>query len=507
MVGTGQDQVSAPKHIGEEEVETNVHPNVPESHDNITGTIPIYLTLEEKSKAEKLLIRAIQAYYFEKEISNLFKMGVFDPNSVNELRIKASGLLSLSPFLDDEGVLRVGGRLGMSKSIPYDQRHPIILPGAEEEVIQSLIRHYHLQNYHCTSVETHYLIKQKFYLMGGKNSVKKVVSKCVDCQKAAKLPFTQKMGDLPEERVTIAAPFATTGLDVFGHFTVTHTGRGEKKVWVLLATCFTTRAVALYPLVDMTLSSVIQALVKMHSQFPSLRKIFSDNGSNFKGANMEIKEAVAYWNEGEANERLSEQGIEWSFGPAACGSYGGVWERLVGIVKNSFKACMNGKTLSRDAFDALCAAVAGVVNRRPLTRADNSQDDMLVLSPAHFIYPYQFIHSSSDIIPPIPDDGDHLRTTWKVLRERVDEFWQIWRASYLDTLQTRQKWQKSAKPIKVDDVVIITDPLLPRDRWKIGVVESIIGRDENHARRFIIRDSDGTKYDRHVSGIVLLELQ
>ena len=66
---------------------------------------------------------------------------------------------------------------------------------------------------------------------------------------------------------------------------------------------------------------------------------------------------------------------------------------------------------------------------------------------------------------------------------------------------------ESAKPIKFDDVVIITDPLLPRDRWKIGVVESIIGRDENHARRFIIRDSDGTKYDRHVSGIVLLELQ
>ena len=256
----------------------------------------------------------------------------------------------------------------------------------------------------------------------------------------------------------------------------------------------------------MTLSSVIQALVKMHSQFPSLRKIFSDNGSNFKGANREIKEAVAYWNEQEANEKLSEQGIEWSFGPAACGSYGGVWERLIGIVKNSFKACLNGKTVSRDAFDALCAAVAGVVNRRPLTRADNSQDDMLVLSPAHFIYPYQFIHSSNDIIPPIPENGDHLRTTWKVIRERVDDFWKIWRASYLDTLQTRQKWQKSAKAINVDDVVIITDPLLPRDRWKIGRVESVIGRDENHHRRFIVRDSDGTRYDRHVSGLVLLEM-
>ena len=130
-------------------------------------------------------------------------MGILDPNSVNELRTKASGLLTLSPFLDDEGVLRVGGRLGMSKSIPYDRRHPIILPGAEEEVIQSLIRHYHLQNFHCTSVETHYLIKQRFYLIGGKNSVKKVVSKCVDCQNA-ELRLSQKMGDLFEKKVTTA---------------------------------------------------------------------------------------------------------------------------------------------------------------------------------------------------------------------------------------------------------------------------------------------------------------
>ena len=382
----------------------------------------------------------------------------------------------------------------------------MILPGAEVEAVQSLIRHYHLQNFHCTSIETHFLIKQRFYLMGGKNSVKRVVSKCIDCQKAAKLPFSQKMGELPEERVTIAAPFATTGLDVFGHFTVTHTGRGEKKVWVLLATCFTTRAVALYPLIDMTLSSVIQALVKMHSQFPSLKKIVSDNGSNFKGADREIKEAVACWNEQEANERLSEEGLEWSFGPAACGSFGGVWERLVGIVKNSFKACMQGRTLSREAFDSLCASVAGVVNRRPLTRANDSQDDMLVLTPAHFIYPYNCIHSSNNIIPPIPEDGDHLRTTWKILRETTDHFWSVWRQAYIDTLQTRQKWKKSATPIKIGDLAIITDPLLPRDRWRLGVVEEVVGSDPNHPKRFILKDCNGTRYDRHITGIVLLEM-
>ena len=100
---------------------------------------------------------------------------------------------------------------------------------------------------------------------------------------------------------------------------------------MLLITCFVTRAVALYPLPDMTLSSVINAILKMHSQFPSLKKIVLDNGSNFKGASMEITEARISWNEQEAVEKLSYAGIEWSFGPAYCrswGEYGSVWCKL-----------------------------------------------------------------------------------------------------------------------------------------------------------------------------------
>ena len=315
------------------------------------------------------------------------------------------------------------------------------------------------------------------------------------------------MGDLPSERVTIAAPFATTGLDVFGHFFVTHTGRGEKKVWVLIATCLVTRAVALYPLVDMTLSTVIMALVKMHSQFPSLRKIISDNGSNFRGADREIREAVEAWNEQELSDKLSDHGIIWEFGPANCGSFGGVWERLIAIVKNSFKACMQGKTLSRDCFDALCASVAGVVNRRPLTRVSDSVEDMLVLTPAHFIYPYNFVHNSNDLLPPIPDRGDALRSTWKKLRETTDEFFKTWSTQYLETLMERSKWEKSStKPLKVGDICLIVEPIVTREKWRIAQIEKIIGSDTSHPRRFLLKDAFGNVFDRHVTGLVALEV-
>ena len=316
----------------------------------------------------------------------------------------------------------------------------------------------------------------------------------------------QKMGELPTERVTIAAPFANTGLDVFGDFTVKHAGRGEKKRWALLATCFVTRAVAIYPLTDMTLSSVIFALVKMQSQFPSLRKIFSDNGSNFKGADRELREAMASWNEQEAQDRAAEYGLEWVFGPAYCGSYGGVWERLIQIVKNSFKACIGNKVLTVDSFDALCMGVAGVVNRRPLTRATNATDDFMVLSPAHFIYPYTFVHSSNAVLPPLPDRGDHLRATWTALRSILDEFWRLWREEYLETLQKREKWTSSTPPLAIGDVVLVKEDITPRERWKLGRIIEVLGSDDGHPKRFRLRDAAENTFDRHITSLIRLEL-
>ena len=381
------------------------------------------------------------------------------------------------------------------------------MPSSDAEETQSLVRYYHTKDFHSSNATTFYTLRQRFYLVGGRNSVTKVVSKCVECQKASKRSKNQKMGELPSERVTIAAPFANTGLDVFGDFTVKHAGRGERKRWALLATCLVTRAVAIYPLTDMTLSSVVLALIKMQNQFPSLKKIFSDNGSNFKGANREMKEAMEAWNLDEANNKLVEYGLEWTFGPAYCGSYGGVWERLIQIVKNSFKACIGNKILTIDAFDALCSAVAGVVNRRPLTRATNSTDNMFVLTPSHFIYPYNHCSSSNAILPPYPErTGDVLRSTWSTLRQIVDTFWAKWTTEYLTTLQQRDRWEKSTTNLKIGDVCILKEDITPRERWKLGKIIEIIG-DQKHCKRFRLRDQAGNELDRHVTSLIKLEIR
>ena len=80
----------------------------------------------------------------------------------------------------------------------------------------------------------------------------------------------------------LASASVSASVRRFGDFPVSRAGRGHRKRWVLIVTCLVTRAIALFPLPDMTLSSVVHALSKMNAQFPSLRKMYSNKGSNFR---------------------------------------------------------------------------------------------------------------------------------------------------------------------------------------------------------------------------------
>ena len=173
----------------------------------------------------------------------------------------------------------------------------------------------------------------------------------------------------------------------------------------------------------MTLSTTINALVKMVSLFPSIKKLVSDNGTNFKGADREIREAIEAWDKDKLNDKLGDIRISWEFGPANCGHWGGLWEKIIQIVKRSIRASLEKRVVDTDTFDTLIAGVMGVVNRRPITKAGNGITEPMVLTPAHFIYPYIYINFSPAILPPQNATGDFFRRAWQTTREILDTFW------------------------------------------------------------------------------------
>ncbi|GFX43174.1 uncharacterized protein TNCV_2712181 [Trichonephila clavipes] len=76
------------------------------------------LTSDEMKEAEIYLMKQVQLSSFYKEIRAM--------QNGDDICNK-SKILNLSPFLDDKGIIRVGGRLKHSR-LPYSSKHPILLP-------------------------------------------------------------------------------------------------------------------------------------------------------------------------------------------------------------------------------------------------------------------------------------------------------------------------------------------------------------------------------------------
>ena len=122
---------------------------------------------------------------------------------------------SLSPFIDDQGALRVGGRLRKT-SLPTDAKHQFILPRAHP-VTTLLINHEHVSNGHIPPEHVLSNLRQRFWVINGRAAIKTVLKRCFFCQvKHARRMFPH-MADLPESRSAfLQPPFANCGVDCCG---------------------------------------------------------------------------------------------------------------------------------------------------------------------------------------------------------------------------------------------------------------------------------------------------
>ena len=154
------------------------------------------LTAEEVRATKKRIIKQFQLSFFVDEIKSL--------KSNNTL--KKCRLISLNPFIDSDGILRVGGRLKKSQKLTYDQQHPILLP-SHNFVTDLIIRHYHLLNYHAGIQLTLHTLRQRFWILDGRNQIRKIVRSCVTCFRVNPPEAKYLMGNLPTCRINQAEPF------------------------------------------------------------------------------------------------------------------------------------------------------------------------------------------------------------------------------------------------------------------------------------------------------------
>ena len=160
-----------------------------------------------------------------------------------------SKLLQLDPFLDEEGILRVGGRLGFS-NLTFGQKHPIILPKSHP-FVHSLILQFHQENHHIGVDQLHFFLRDKYWIVKSRQLIGKILHTCVKCRRVTSRPTMPIMGNLLEGRLRLSneePPWTHVGVDLMGAIQLKKVGRRTvtlEQAYIVLYTCMTTRSIYL----------------------------------------------------------------------------------------------------------------------------------------------------------------------------------------------------------------------------------------------------------------------
>ena len=424
------------------------------------GTCTRALTPQDLERAERAIIRHVQLSAFPDEMRAL--------EEGRKLPAK-SRLKPHTPKLTD-GLMVSAGRLKHS-SLPECAVCPFLLP-ASHPVATVIARHHHIRTGHAGRDFTLAETRQRFWILRARHMIQRMIGKCVTCRRRAAQANTQQMADLPEDRVAPGGPaFVDVGVDYFGPFYTTR-GRARLRRYGCIFTCLSSRAVHLEMAHDLTTSSFINCLTRFISRRGKPTKIRADNGTNFTGAERELREAVEGLDQDAISRDLLSQEIEWDFNPPHASHMGGVWERQIRSVRRVMAGLAGQDRFTDETLHTLMVAVEGILNNRPLVPVTEDPQSLEALTPN------QLLMVRNNRGPAGEFNRPDLRRRWRMVQYWANIFWQRWLREYLPTLRRRTKWMDPERNVTVGDLVLVIDYTAPRDDWKLGrVVETLPGDD------------------------------
>ncbi|XP_076301647.1 uncharacterized protein LOC143219631 [Lasioglossum baleicum] len=418
------------------------------------------VSVDECSEARIFWIKSIQREQFPTELEAL--------THGRSLSTKSS-IMSLNPFIDSDGILRVGGRLHKAP-IPIAQKHPILL--ASHSLVDLIISQAHLQTLHGGVQLTLSTLRREFWILSARSLVKRVIHRCVVCvRERAKVP-EQLMGSLPAARVNSPLQcFSHCGVDYAGPVQVrASAGRGIKtrKAYIALFICLASRAIHLELVGDYSTPAFLNAFDRFCSRRGLPSDMYSDNGTTFAGANNELARAYrAALRDPNFQNKSAHDKISWHFIPPVAPHFGGLWEAGVRSVKHHLRRVLGDRMLSFEEFTTLLCRIEACLNSRPIAPLSDALDDCEPLTPGHFLIGTALTTSPE---PSVLHLNENRLSRWQLVRHKIERFWRLWQSDYVNTLQQRSRWRQTRTPLELGQLVLIRHPTAPPCKWKLGRV-------------------------------------
>ena len=427
-----------------------------------------------------------------------------DRNIVKQLGLK----------VDSDGVIRCYGRLHNAE-IPYDAKYPKLLP-RNDHLTYLIVMDCHERLFHAGVAHTLSQVRYSYWIPHGRATVKRMLKLCVPCKRHQTGPYVMpRMPPLPRERVSQSAPFSCTGLDYLGPLIVKDENI-PKKVWICLFTCLAVRAITLEVVCDMSAYQFLLSLRRFIAQRGRPSHFVSDNAASFKLVSATVHKA---WSNVTADESvtsfLAKEAIKWNYIPEFSPWMGGLYERLVGIVKSSMRKSIGRLCLTTIQLQTLVKEIEAIVNTRPLVYVDQDVNEPIVLTPAHFLGGNTMLGT-----PEFPEEDvdfaklssrDALLEKWKRSQAHLQAFWSVWSDQYL--LALRERFQSHHKQPRVrneitpkeNTVVIVRDTGHSRNSWKLGKIVSLSQSADGEVRSARLRTANGRHINRPLSMLYPIE--
>ena len=318
-------------------------------------------------------------------------------------------------------------------------------------------------------------LRNEFWINQGRNYIRKLLNICFTCKHLQSRSYSYpEKSNLPGYRVNRTVPFQFCGVDYLGPVFVKDIYRGSNnemhKAYIVLFTCSTSRAVILDLVEDNSSKNFINSIKKFIARIGCPKNIVSDYGKVFTSQ--------------ENQSFCSEQGITWNFNLDGAPWRGDFWERLIGMVKSCLKKSIGREKLSFTELLTVLFEVENVLNNRPLFFVyDDDVSDFL--TPNCLLYGRN-LDCENKIVEEI-DFGVIGSDLWErnfALQNVVEHFWSVWYREYLNGLreQSCKSLGTVAAVIKVGDVVVIREDVVPRHRWRLGILVELIKSNDGLVR-------------------------
>ena len=335
---------------------------------------------------------------------------------------------SLNLFPDEDGILRVKGRLENSE-LEYNAKFPILL--RDSHFLKLQIRKAHCEIWHDRLKPTLARLRSKFWVVRGRQVVKRVIGPCVTCKRHLEKGLLPPPSPaLPEFRVRTDHCFQSTGLDYAGPVLVKSiygSGTLMNKAYICLFTCATSRAVHLELVPNLEAEAFLRGLQRFVNRRGKPSLIIDDNATTFK-ANV----VKAY---------LFQNGIEHSPILPASPWWGGFYERLVRSVKTPLKKVIGMAKLNYEEMETALIEIEAIINSRPLTYMYDD-DVSEALTPSHLLTGRNLSATPTESTPDVESTADTLSNRYKYLQTTLQSTWKKFEHHYLTELREHHRYTR-----------------------------------------------------------------